>query len=540
MGLNDDWSYIATALALAKTGHIHYNGWSTAMLGWQLYLGALFIKLFGFSFTIVRASILLVGAGCVVLLHRIFLRFGLSPANAVLATLTVALSPLFLGLSFTFMSDIPGLFAILLCLYMCLRAEQADTDDHTALWLVAAALINAIAGSVRQISWLGLLVMVPATAWHLRARRRVLLSAAISCVLGAAIVFASLHWFKLQPYALSEKLLPLDDGSGGTKSPLKRLRGVVNALATVLLFSLPVLVAFLAKIRELPSRRRKQAAVLFSFCVLITVVEILRRKAALSTPFTGNIVGPRGVPDVSVLPGTPAEVFAYPVRFLLNFIILASSGAAIIWWRNTRSAVPASLPERVSSRAFFYLLAPFTAAYILLTITRFNIFDRYLLALVAVMVLCVVRFYQRLFGDLPIITHIAIATAALIGVVAMHDGFVYNRARLTAIDEVRQSGIPRDQIRGGMEYDAWTQIEDTGYVNDTRLASPTGAYQPTPAPTVPPECQFFFSEHTPSVVGRFGLSYSPLPCYRLAPFAAVTYSTWLPPQQRQIFIEQLR
>lgn len=56
MSLNDDWSYIWSARLLAETGHIQYNGWATAMLGWQLYLGALFIKIFGFSFSIVRIA----------------------------------------------------------------------------------------------------------------------------------------------------------------------------------------------------------------------------------------------------------------------------------------------------------------------------------------------------------------------------------------------------------------------------------------------------------------------------------------------------
>lgn len=46
-GVDDDWAYIWSARALAQTHHIHYQGWATTMLGWQLYIGALFIKIFG-------------------------------------------------------------------------------------------------------------------------------------------------------------------------------------------------------------------------------------------------------------------------------------------------------------------------------------------------------------------------------------------------------------------------------------------------------------------------------------------------------------
>ena len=130
-GISDDWSYIKTTQILAQTGHIVYNGWASAMLGWQLYLGALFVKLFGFSFTTARLSTFLVAVATAWLLQRTLARAGVSQWNATLATLTFVFSPLYLPLAFTFMSDVAGVFSILLCLYMCLRALQADTQAAT-------------------------------------------------------------------------------------------------------------------------------------------------------------------------------------------------------------------------------------------------------------------------------------------------------------------------------------------------------------------------------------------------------------------------
>ena len=74
MGICDDGPYILVAKNLAATGHIHYNGWSAAMLCWQLYLGAALIKLFGFSYTTVRISTLLVSMAAAFLLQRILVR----------------------------------------------------------------------------------------------------------------------------------------------------------------------------------------------------------------------------------------------------------------------------------------------------------------------------------------------------------------------------------------------------------------------------------------------------------------------------------
>ena len=92
MGICDDGPYILMARTLAATGHIVYNGWATPMLGWQLYLAAAFIKLFGYSFTTVRISTVLVAMALAFLLQRTFVRAGITERNATLGTLALRLS----------------------------------------------------------------------------------------------------------------------------------------------------------------------------------------------------------------------------------------------------------------------------------------------------------------------------------------------------------------------------------------------------------------------------------------------------------------
>ena len=166
----DEFSYAKTALDFVRTGHIVYNGWATAMLGWQIPWGALFIKLFGFSFTVLRFSMLPIAMVTVYLFHLILRRFGINPGNAVLGALTLALSPLFLPMEASYMTDVPGLLVILVCIYMCQRAVAARSDRVAILWLCSAVLVNVAGGTVRQIAWLGALIMVPSTAWLLRER----------------------------------------------------------------------------------------------------------------------------------------------------------------------------------------------------------------------------------------------------------------------------------------------------------------------------------------------------------------------------------
>jgi hypothetical protein len=176
------------------------------MLGWQLYLGAAFIKLFGFSFTAVRMSTLLVAVALAFLLQRTLAFAGISERNATIGTLALVLSPLYLMLSVTFMTDIYGLFAVVLCLYGCLRALRATTSRAAIAWLCFAVLTNAICGTSRQIAWLGVLVMVPSALWLLRAQRRVLLAGAAATLAGVAFIVVCMHWLQKQPYTIPEHL----------------------------------------------------------------------------------------------------------------------------------------------------------------------------------------------------------------------------------------------------------------------------------------------------------------------------------------------
>src|SRR5690242_16322554 len=53
---SDDFSFAWMAKSLATTGHIVFNGWSEPTVGIQAYWGALIIRLFGWSYQVLRLS----------------------------------------------------------------------------------------------------------------------------------------------------------------------------------------------------------------------------------------------------------------------------------------------------------------------------------------------------------------------------------------------------------------------------------------------------------------------------------------------------
>jgi hypothetical protein len=241
MAISDDFSYVRSAQVLAQTGHIVYNDWASVPLGWQLYLGALFIKLFGFSFTAARVSIIALSVATAYLLHRVMVGFGLTAASATLGTLTVILSPVWLVLEVNFMTDSPGLFCIVLCLYACQRAIVAPGRLTALKWLWFAGISNIAFGTVRQTAWLGVLVIVPATAWSLRRHKGMLASGLVLWVVGIAAIITTLHWFKMQPYSVPDKLMST---TVNQVAILTLARMIVRVLLSLPLIALPVLMLF--------------------------------------------------------------------------------------------------------------------------------------------------------------------------------------------------------------------------------------------------------------------------------------------------------
>jgi hypothetical protein len=534
MGFYDDFSYIWTAKAMADTGHFVYNGWATAMLGWQIYLGALFIKLFGFSFTVVRASSLVVAMMTAALLQRLYVRMGLNPWNATLATLTIVLSPLFLPLAASYMSDVPGLFSILVCLYGCIRAVQSTSDRAAIQWLIFAALSNAIGGTVRQIAWLGVLLMVPSAAWILRRRRGVLVVAAALWILSAVFIAGCMHWFKMQPYSIIEPLLP--PPFSANEPVLFHIHYMSHKYLAILLLLLPILIAFAARypVKERWARSQASAVVIAlvvggGLCVAIWHSKLHTASQYLLAPFSNSELSTKGF-DLGGFAGNRPDVLPMSVRMTLSLLTFSAFLAFLLSLVNAARLPRCTDPdngEQISNQTLLTVLGPFTVGYLVLMVTRAAVLERYFLPFLCVVLLFLLRFYQaKVAPRLPVLTVIFVILFGAYGVVTLHDFLASDRAVLEAADDLRAAGVPRTEIRAGYAYDALTQIDLTGYVLPKQLWH------------TPPECAFWWDKYTPAIHGRYQLSYSPS-CFPESEFPPVEYTTWLAPHHQKIYILKL-
>lgn len=532
----DDFSYMKTALDFEQTGKLLYNGWATAMLGWLIPWGALFIKVFGFSFTILRVSMLPIAAAAIYLLHQILRRFGINPKNAVFGTMAIGLSPIFLFMAANYMTDVPGLLVILACIYMCQRAVAARTDNRALVWLVSAALVNVAGGTVRQISWLGILVMVPSTAWLLRERRGAKLTGVLAWLSGVAAITACLHWFNTQPYSVPEPILP---GPVGLSGLLHLAKQAVMTFLCLLIIVLPVSVAWMTTTRRLnKSAKRWFAVAMVSF----TLCAALLYKAGVGDRWTE--------PWLIPLLGATVLGRAYLwVRAIISLLVIVPAVLfleQLVGGGLSRSGETGQPASWIQLR---WILGPFTLSYLIFLIPRAMwqaVQDRYLLSMASIVIIVLLKLYQEQINPtLPVTSFIVLIAVAVIAVGDAHDVFAASRALTNMIAIAEKSGIPGQSLVAGLEgtgwaRDGWVQTADGGHINDPRIKVPVGGYRPyAPDLRLPPECQSWFASYTPAITPTYVVVSTPRSYFAPTNFPVIHYTTWFPPFRRTMYVEKL-
>ncbi len=457
----------------------------------------------------------------------------------MVGTLTLGLSPLFMPLAASFMSDVPGLFVIVLCLYCCQRAITAGTDRAAVAWLCFAAASNVAGGTARQIAWLGVLVMVPSTAWLLRKRRGVFLAASLCWAASVVGVFYSLHWFAAQPYAVAGdifKVAPI----GTPASFVSILFAILGEFLAFIMLAFPILAAWLPRIRK-----ARGATLGLSVCILLFFAA-LQWETKWTLPWVGHVIrtefSSARAANTSQPPGH--FILGKPACSVLSLLVIAAFLAFATTIR-IKLRYSGNSAEPAPGRRIFWLLGPFFLSYctlllLLLYHRRTWILDRYLLGILPVAIIVFIWLYQRTVA--PGLPAISVVTVAILGVLAIagtHDWFAWQRARLAAIRQLRAQGIPRTAIAGGFEYDGWTQIESAGHINDPRIKVPPGAYQPRPMFCGSSMGARFCRPSTPAVHPKYFVAFKPSPCLVPSKFGPVYFCAWLPPFRRAIYVKQL-
>jgi len=491
-GIIDDFSYVHMARTLADTGRFAYDGWSTAMVGAQAWWAAAWVRLCGFSFGVVRLSVLPLACAACSLVYALARRARLPREDAIFVAALTGLSTPFVQLVPTFMTDLPALCLLLACLYGFARAAESAADavfehgvpDGKAApaaigWLLFGTACGIVGGTIRQSVWLAVPTAAAATLVLPRIPSRVRAAAAACGLAGAAALVAGMRWFARQPYALPTVLpsfAELVDPVAIGGPVLQIVSESVLKLLPAALLCLPWIAAeCLAAARGRLGACVAAAALLVAAVVGGTVTG--RCEPLLAWAGGGWRPDGGGLHDTGVGLVRAAVILAI-VAVKVAIAAAAARGLAHGGWRRLVTLPPAVLLPLVC-------LVPYAAALALVSRTSTGIFPRYYLPILPPLAVGMLVLARSAAPHLPAFAGrrslagwLLVAFFAVRGVAIVHDEFADTRARLAAIAHLRGNGVPRERIASKWTIDAWEQVEREGHINDPRIRVPPDAYRP--------------------------------------------------------------
>jgi hypothetical protein len=188
----DDWVYATMVRGFLDTGRFQMHPWAAADPWLLIVWGAICSKVFGFSFTTLRLSAMVLDAIGLVAFFLLCLEHHLDVRKASVLTLVLFASPLMVRHTFSFMSDVPFIaFCTLAVLFFtrALRTERFGLMLVGALFAAGAVLLRQFgaafvpalglvwltnSGRLRRL-WLILVGAVPplaATVWQIHQGTR--------------------------------------------------------------------------------------------------------------------------------------------------------------------------------------------------------------------------------------------------------------------------------------------------------------------------------------------------------------------------------
>lgn len=514
--VNDDWAYAQNVRHLAEEGRFTFSHWPGMTLIAQTLWGALFCKLFGFSFEVLRLSTLVLAVGCTVLLFVLVRSLTRSTAWGLLAALILLFDPFFFTLSFSFMTEAHFLFFVLAALVGIVR--WANTGNDNFYWL--AMLLGLVAVLVRQTGVVLVVAFGVAYLWRNGWRRFGLVTALLPATMALLALWAYKAWrTHLGSIAGSYgEVGALYDPTKAFDPLYYAIRGG-HLLYLAAIMALPFLLATLGTGKRTLSRTR-WAVLAAAYTIAGTALY-----CAWDTFPVGNVLydlglGPKLLKDTFWNEHMGLALGAGPWAVIKAVLIAGVAWG--IYLACSRPVITETVrPERRTIQVVLVVIAAGYAAYLLVAPT---FFDRYAMPLSLVCTLLLVCCVP-----LPTVRPARAAFAVLIGyavldIVLVRDHFAWDRARWQALDQLTEErGIRPNRIDGGFEFNGWHQA---GPLN----------------PTVQGERSWWFVTDDEYVVSSGPIEgferIAGYPYHRLLPFGVDSILILHHPRERDIPIEE--
>jgi 4-amino-4-deoxy-L-arabinose transferase-like glycosyltransferase len=402
----DDWIYAGSVRTMLDTHIFVMPPQSQANLIGLTLWGLPWVSFFGFSYTVLTYSTLFWSLVALFAFYGIARALHVGAWGALLATALLGFNPLFLHLSYSFMTDVPFLGMVLASCYFYIIGLQRASR----LWLLPAGLLAGWAFTIRQF---GLLVPVAFLAYllldSLLRRKWRWLDLVLTALVPLAIFVIWYVWSRDIPPTYAQTSSADRASYFILKEPWLR----VFAMRSLTILPLTAFFAWTA-VKLRPSRRWLVALWLLAIILGETFLDLPNEGWTENhdPPFTaqfgslsftiaqemytfedwGNLIRRGGI-DFFEYPQEPiwtSEIWRliWVLGLGLGALILAKlSDSLIDWtqsrWQNRRAR------ESLSPAVGFYLLGALT--FVISMAFPGALFDRYILAFIPFLILFLVR-----------------------------------------------------------------------------------------------------------------------------------------------------
>ena len=456
--LNDDWSYTHNVKALALDNQIIFDDWGAMTLIAHTIWGAFFCKIFGFSFTALRVSTLVVGWIGLIATFFFFQEGGLEKKQAFWATLLIALNPLYLVLSFSYMTDVPFMCFVVFSALFFLKFIHNKPNYH----LVLATLFSIIATLIRQPG-----ILLPLSFFFIyilknKTSLNIVIQSVTPLISTTTILILFTNWRKSN-YGLSNSFGTTDHlienifNGKITQNLSEQAHGIFIYWGIFLLPFLLILFPYFWKKEDWKNR------------LIVFVITMLCAFPFLEKwdyPLHGNIIFNLGMgPHIlAEYPESYPPYFSDSIWSILKLIGFIGGVNILLWlwfrFSQTLFFLIKKEQEKVNwSTAFSLTIA---GIYFFFLMTNDYFFDRYYLMPLPFLVLIIfpknynITFTFSKWMTIPAV--FAFSVIAFFSISATKDNLSWNRTRWKATNfALNELNISIQNFNGGFEFNGWNR-----------------------------------------------------------------------------------
>lgn len=475
--LNDDWVYGLAVRNILQTGQFRFVSPASANLFTQAYWGALFCLPLGFSFFALRLSTLVLAGLGVISLYSFTRELGCTRGVSILAGLLLIFNPMYLGLSNSFMTDVPFTALIVIALYFF--AVALMRNDRILLFACYVAAFLALGIRQYGLIFIGAITVGYLVKKGLRCHSVLYALGAFALAVGLQLTYTTWLVNSGQIIAKSDMVIQFIRKGGSSWLEPGRLHLLLTIFVYVGAFTLPLLFIY----QRCTFKRVKATGIsLYRIFILAFTIFSALQLGRNQLPRLGNILtvtgmGPLTLRDTFILsvnlPTQSLPMFLVwmmlticaALGVVLIVTLIAQSSASLIQHMNLASFPRyRSISATSSASDRPWLLATLWVS-ILAYATLLALaspLDRYLLPLYPLVIMLAAyyirdRFNSLLLGNLErSMILLVICLYVYFSVGASHDYMAWNRARWQALNDLTSKyNISPALIDGGYEFNGW-------------------------------------------------------------------------------------